>query len=205
MKYYGKEIETTEFKILSIILLFIFFCDIFIIGILFNLWMIFDDDNDPYNNIINKNNDITSNYDKYLNPSTEYLFYITLLTILLPFIISYLFGKTFKCYCCRKNNYKLSIILQKDKLWIKSLLSRWFILIQSLILGYLWSEYFTVLWLKNVDQKYHTLTTGLWCLIIYFIILIVIFAFKLNKKLLKLLWAMHDEDILNYFIIKKIQ
>ena len=193
MKYYGLEIETTEFKILSVMLIGIFFCDIFIIGCWFNLWMLFDNDSDPFNNI--ENDDSThSNYDKYLDPNTEYLIYNCLLTLLLPFICSYLFGKTFKYFCCRKNNYKLSIALEKDKLWMKSLLSRWFIVIQALILGYLWCEYFQVLWFKHIDTKWYTLSTGLAVIIIYLIIFITIGVFKLNKKLLRLLWTMHDED-----------
>ena len=51
-----------------------------------------------------------------------------------------------------------------------------------------------VLWFKHIDTKYYTLTTGLSVIIIYLVIFISIGVCKLNKKLLRLLWTMHDED-----------
>merc|ERR1712113_116571 len=101
--------------------------------------MVFDGDNNPFDNAPNSD----------LDPSKNYLLALSILTILFPFICSYLFGKTFQYFCCRRNNYKLSISLQSDKLWIKSLLSRWFIVIQALIMGYLWCEYLEELWLQH--------------------------------------------------------
>lgn len=198
MKYYGAEIERTEFSVLNTMLVGVFLCDIFVIGCWFNLWLLFDADSDPFNAAEQDDGSSSSvannEYDEYLDPSTQYLIYVTILTVLLPLICSYLFGKTFKWYCCRRNNYALSIALEKDKLWMKSLLSRWFIVIQSLILGYLWCEYLEVLWLQHIDTKYYTLSAGLSAIVIYFIIAVFIIVFKLNKKLLRLLWTMHAED-----------
>merc|ERR1712232_1116384 len=134
--------------------------------------MLFDnDDRDPFDN------------EKYLSPSIKNLCGIGILTLVLPICCSYLFGKIFACICCRKRSN--SHRLEGDKLWVKSLLSRWFVVIQALALGYLWCEYCESLWFEHIDTKYYTLSTGLMVLIICALIFVVIAICKLNKKLLR--------------------
>eukprot|EP00485_Elphidium_margaritaceum_P013414 CAMPEP_0202732426 /NCGR_PEP_ID=MMETSP1385-20130828/187652_1 /ASSEMBLY_ACC=CAM_ASM_000861 /TAXON_ID=933848 /ORGANISM="Elphidium margaritaceum" /LENGTH=362 /DNA_ID=CAMNT_0049398737 /DNA_START=1078 /DNA_END=2163 /DNA_ORIENTATION=- len=175
MKYYGVELESTEFHLLSVLLIGVFLCDLFLIGFVFNVWRLFESE-----------------------PNLHfYLLALCVMSLTMPLICSYLFGKTFKYLCCRKDNYKLSIVLEKDKLIIKALLSRWFVLTQALLYGYLWYTFaveMVVFTYVGDDQKYATLVYGISLLVIYVVIAIFMIGFKLNKKLMYLLWTMHNDD-----------